>query len=92
MHNGCWSRVGVANSFRVWFLAKAICVLGKAGGGGVGIDGGVEEEWEWEVTSYFKVLVNSKMFFNLWSCATASSGSLLINCTYKKRQGKNNLD
>ena len=44
MHNGCWSRVGAANSFRVWFFAKAIGGLGKMGGGGVGIDGGVEEE------------------------------------------------
>ena len=40
-------------------------MLGKAGRGGVGIDGGVEEEWEWEVTFCLKVLVNSRMFFNI---------------------------
>ena len=51
MHNGCWSRVGAANSFRICFLAKATRVLGKAGRSGVGIDGGVEEEWKWEVNS-----------------------------------------
>ena len=72
--------------------------MGKASGGGVGIDGGVEEEWEWEgwwdkeVTSCLKELVNSRMFFNIWSCTTPSSNSLLINSTYKKQQGKNNLD
>ena len=98
MHNGCWSSVGTTNSFRVWFLAKAIGGLGKMDGGGVGIDGGVEEEWEWEgwwekeETSCLKELVNSRMFFNLWSCATASSSSLLINSICKKQQGKNNLD
>ena len=60
MHNGCWSSVGAANSFRVWFLA--IGGLGKMGGGWVGLDGGVEEEWEWEgwreqeVTSCLKSL------------------------------------
>ena len=53
------------------------------GGGGVGVDGGIEEEWEgrWEkeFTSCLKVLVNSRMFFNFWSCALASSSSRLIN-------------
>ena len=65
--------------------------MGKASGGGVAIAGGVEEEWEWEVTSCLKVLVNSRMFFNLWSCATTSSSSLLINNTYKKQHGKKKI-
>ena len=42
-HNGYWSRVGAAKSFRVWFLAKAIGGLDKVGGGEVGINGGIEE-------------------------------------------------
>ena len=97
-HNGYWSRVGAAKSFRVWFLAKAIGGLDKVGRGEVGINGGIEEEWEWEgklekeVTFDLKLLVNSRMFFNFRSCSMASSSSWLKDSTYKKKQGKNNLD
>ena len=48
MHKGCWSRVGVASFLRVWVLAKSICGIGKMSGEVVGVNGGVEEELEWE--------------------------------------------
>ena len=40
--------MGAANSLSVWVLAKSIGGVGKVGGGGVGVDGGVKEELEWE--------------------------------------------